>query len=96
MVDLMGDQPGNAPLEDGDLRLPVDVLVLDVDDEWPRHHAPHIEETQAAFVLLMVSADSHGPGLGRVMVSAPGGGTIAAARSMPIWAAAIPRPLPKV
>ena len=54
MVDLMGDQPGNAPLEDGDLRLPVDVPVLDVDDEWARHHAPYIEETQAAFVLLIV------------------------------------------
>ena len=30
------------------------------------------------------------------VMSAPGGGTIAAARSMPIWGAAIPRPLPKV
>ncbi len=40
MVGLVGDQPGNTSVEDGDLRLPVAVLVLEVDDERPGHQPP--------------------------------------------------------
>ena len=53
MVDLVGDQSGNAALIDRDLRLPVDVLVFDMDDERPGHHAADVEKTEAALVLLI-------------------------------------------
>ena len=39
MVDLVGDQSGNAALKDRDLWLPVDVLVLDRDENAARNLA---------------------------------------------------------
>lgn len=53
MVDLMGHQPRDSPLEDGDAALAVDVLMLDVDNERARDEAADIEEAETSLVLLV-------------------------------------------
>ncbi len=54
MVDLVGDESGDAPFEDGDAAFACDVLVLDVDHERTGDQTAYIEEAQAALVLLIV------------------------------------------
>jgi hypothetical protein len=53
VVDLVGDQAGRAPVEDGDAAGAIEVLVLDVDREGAVHDASDVEEAQAALVLLV-------------------------------------------
>jgi hypothetical protein len=49
----VGDQPSDAALKHCDAALPVDLLVLDFKSQRSRHESAKVEETQAAFVLLI-------------------------------------------
>jgi hypothetical protein len=53
MVDLVRHQTCDGALEDSDAPLPVDILVLDFQCKPARYEATHVEEAQAAFVLLI-------------------------------------------
>ena len=53
MVDFVRRKASQALVEDRDVALAVDGLVLDMQDQGPRDHAPYVEEAEAAFVLLV-------------------------------------------
>lgn len=53
VVDLMGHEPRDPPLEDGDATVAIDVLMLDVDDERAVDEAADVEEAETSLVLLV-------------------------------------------
>ena len=54
VVNLVGDESGDAALEHRDVVAAVNVLVLDLDTQRPGHLATNVKEAQAALVLLVL------------------------------------------
>lgn len=99
VVHLVQDQAGESVFVPDEAAGSVEVGVGDDRVQGPGDQATDVEVTQAPLVLLV----RLGGGLGDVRVEEHDrfglrvrGRTTAAARSMPIWQAAIPMPLPNV